>query len=398
MSLYGPVRTANDSGRSSVEADWIRTGGASSVAIGKHELSFDAFATELGGRTTLQNKESVLSSSGALAFSGVLNDVFGGTINAGGNLVFDGIANLSGTSISAGGPVYINTISSLSNVMLGSAGVNIAGGGAFIGSGKILGAVNSSGKIIPSDPLVIIGSLVSNSGATINLTGSTLNVFGAVTDNGTTTGTIGGCPNCIGLQPALYTIQNGYTLGESGSLALGGVMQIGGSFDSFLTDSSRFQMLGGTIRFAAAGSSSFEAMSHDFGPAGAAMRGTVDGSFPQEIGPYLPDLLDLSRADITSRKPGRRQQGLTNIDTLSSRIGHIVAEDAVIPPLPSGIGDAIMVKFQMPPSRLIGDLKRELLAKIDAGEIEARMESDYYLPFVEQMLAARAEPPRLCCE
>ncbi|MBS0191686.1 MAG: hypothetical protein U0573_11535 [Phycisphaerales bacterium] len=305
MSLYGPVRTANDSGRSSVEADWIRTGGASSVAIGKHELSFDAFATELGGRTTLQNKESVLSSSGALAFSGVLNDVFGGTINAGGNLVFDGIANLSGTSISAGGPVYINTISSLSNVMLGSAGVNIAGGGAFIGSGKILGAVNSSGKIIPSDPLVIIGSLVSNSGATINLTGSTLNVFGAVTDNGTTTGTIGGCPNCIGLQPALYTIQNGYTLGESGSLALGGVMQIGGSFDSFLTDSSRFQMLGGTIRFAAAGSSSFEAMSHDFGPAGAAMRGTVDGSFPlmslEITAPTTLNLIDARDNDLAGQ-------------------------------------------------------------------------------------------------
>ncbi len=120
--------------------------------------------------------------------------------------------------------------------------------------------------------------------------------------------------------------------------------------------------------------------------------------FAKEIGPYLPDLLDLSRADITSRKPGRRQQGLTNIDTLSTRIDHIVAEDAVVPPLPSGIGDAIMDKFQMPPSRLIGDLKRELLAKIDAGEIEARMESDYYLPIVEQMLAARAEPPRLCCE
>ncbi len=120
--------------------------------------------------------------------------------------------------------------------------------------------------------------------------------------------------------------------------------------------------------------------------------------FAKEIGPYLPDLLDLSRADITSRKPGRRQQGLTNIDTLSNRVDQIRAEDAVIPPLPSGIGDAIMDKFRMPPSKLIGDLKRELLAKIDSGELEPRMESDYYLPFVEQMLASRSEAPRLCCE
>jgi poly(A) polymerase len=120
--------------------------------------------------------------------------------------------------------------------------------------------------------------------------------------------------------------------------------------------------------------------------------------FAKEIGPYLPDLLDLSRADITSRRPGRRQQGLSNIDTLSQRVEQIRAEDAVIPPLPSGIGDAIMAKFRMPPSKLIGDLKRELLAKIEAGEIEPRMESEYYLPLVEQMLAARSSAPRLCCE
>ena len=91
---------------------------------------------------------------------------------------------------------------------------------------------------------------------------------------------------------------------------------------------------------------------------------------------HLPDLLDLSRADITSRKPGRRQQGLGNIDTLSQRVSQIRAEDAVIPPLPSGIGDAIMDKFRMPPSKLIGDSARAL-AKIDAGEIEPRMESEY---------------------
>lgn len=120
--------------------------------------------------------------------------------------------------------------------------------------------------------------------------------------------------------------------------------------------------------------------------------------FAKEIGPYLPDLLDLSRADITSRRPGRRQQGLGNIDTLSGRIDGIRAEDAVVPPLPSGIGDAIMDKFRMPPSKLIGDLKRELLAKIESGDIEPRMESEYYLPYVEEMLAARSEAPTPCCE
>lgn len=303
VSIFGPIRTANDSGRSSIEGYTVRTGGASSIAVGKHELSFDAYSTELNGRTTLQNEESVLSTSGALVFRGVLNDLFGGTINAGGNLVFDGIANLSGTSVASGGVLYINTINSLSDVTIGSAGVNIAGGGAFIGSGKILGSVNNSGKIIPSAPTSIIGALTSNTGATINLTGSTLDVFGAVTDNGTTTGTIGGCPNCLGLQPALYKIQDGYTLGQNGSLALGGPMQIGGSFDSFLTDSERFQMNAGTIRVSGAGNANFEVMSRDFGPAGAAMRQHVEGSFPLmslEIGmaPTTLNLVDVRDNDL----------------------------------------------------------------------------------------------------
>jgi poly(A) polymerase len=120
--------------------------------------------------------------------------------------------------------------------------------------------------------------------------------------------------------------------------------------------------------------------------------------FAKEIGPLLPDLLDLSRADITSRRPGRRQQGLCNIDELSSRVDQIVADDAVVPPLPSGIGDEIMQKFRLPPSRLIGDLKKELLAKIEEGVLERARESEYYMPTVEELLSMRNEPPSPCCE
>lgn len=120
--------------------------------------------------------------------------------------------------------------------------------------------------------------------------------------------------------------------------------------------------------------------------------------FAKEIGPLLPDLLDLSSADITSRRPGRRQQGLDSIAVLAGRIQTIVAADAVTPPLPSGLGDAIMQKFRLPPSRLIGDLKRELLDQIELGELERAQETDYYLPVVEALLAKRETPPTACCE
>ncbi len=120
--------------------------------------------------------------------------------------------------------------------------------------------------------------------------------------------------------------------------------------------------------------------------------------FTREIGSYLPDLLDLSRADVTSRRPGRRQQALTNLDALSQRIDHLRAEDAVLPLLPSGIGDVMMKHFGLPPSRLIGDLKRALEAAIEAGDLEARLDAASYLPFVEKLLNQHEGEPCLCQE
>jgi len=41
--------------------------------------------------------------------------------------------------------------------------------------------------------------------------------------------------------------------------------------------------------------------------------------FHREMGPHMTDLLDLSRADITSKRPGRRKQLLGQISALSDR-------------------------------------------------------------------------------
>jgi len=120
--------------------------------------------------------------------------------------------------------------------------------------------------------------------------------------------------------------------------------------------------------------------------------------FEREMGSYLPDLVDLSRADITSRRPGKRQTALGNLDALANRIDGVRAADAVQPPLPGGIGDAIMDRFRLPPSRLIGDLKRALEAEISAGELEAYMEPSYYLPHVERLLAQVPSAPCICQE
>lgn len=108
--------------------------------------------------------------------------------------------------------------------------------------------------------------------------------------------------------------------------------------------------------------------------------------FDREMAAHLDDLLDLSRADITSARPGRRQEALRSIDELSSRIVKLRAEDAVLPPLPTGIGNTIMEHFDLPPSRQIGDLKRALEQAVAQGELEARREPEYYLEHVAKLL------------
>ena len=101
--------------------------------------------------------------------------------------------------------------------------------------------------------------------------------------------------------------------------------------------------------------------------------------FHREMAPHLRDLLDLSRADITSKRPGRRQQILAQISALGDRMDRLAEEDARLPPLPGGVGNAIMDAFGLPPSRLIGDLKRHLEAAVTEGALEARREDAYYV-------------------
>lgn len=106
--------------------------------------------------------------------------------------------------------------------------------------------------------------------------------------------------------------------------------------------------------------------------------------FAREMGPHLDDLLCLSRADITTKRPEKKRRGISLINELSERISELAALDAIQPPLPTGVGNALMEHFKLPPSRLIGDIKRALEAAVEAGEIEARLESEAYVAFVAE--------------
>lgn len=104
--------------------------------------------------------------------------------------------------------------------------------------------------------------------------------------------------------------------------------------------------------------------------------------FAHEMGPVLTDLLDLSRADVTSKRPGKRQRCLTLISELARRIREIEEQDARVPPLPPGLGNMLMTALALPPGKHIGLLREQLELMCTAGEIEARQEPMYYVEVV----------------
>jgi poly(A) polymerase len=109
--------------------------------------------------------------------------------------------------------------------------------------------------------------------------------------------------------------------------------------------------------------------------------------FDREMGEHLTDLLDLSRADITSKRPGRRQEALRSISELSARVQTLREEDARVPPLPTGLGNAIMEQLGVPPSREIGQLKRRCEDAVERGELEPRQSAEYYVAWLRTALA-----------
>jgi poly(A) polymerase len=106
--------------------------------------------------------------------------------------------------------------------------------------------------------------------------------------------------------------------------------------------------------------------------------------FDHEMGEHLDDLLDLSRADVTSRRPGRRQEAASNIHALKERILAIRTLDARVPPLPPGLGNAIMEAFALPPSKRIGELRQLCEAAVERGELEERRDAAYYLDYLRK--------------
>ncbi|MBI5514457.1 MAG: HDIG domain-containing protein [Deltaproteobacteria bacterium] len=115
--------------------------------------------------------------------------------------------------------------------------------------------------------------------------------------------------------------------------------------------------------------------------------------FAKEMGVGLCDLLDLSRADITTKRPERKKRGLDAISELSARVRAIQAEDARVPPLPKGLGNALSERFGIAPSPELGDLMKKLKLAVEEGTLEPQREMDHYLGWLADTGAVVTKKP-----
>jgi poly(A) polymerase len=118
--------------------------------------------------------------------------------------------------------------------------------------------------------------------------------------------------------------------------------------------------------------------------------------FTRDVGPALDDLLNLSRADITSKRPGKRERCLQLISDLAKRIRALEAEDRNAKALPSGLGHHLMRALELPPGKQIGILRGRLQQMFEAGEIEGGREGEYYVEQVRahDLVALLTDPGR----
>lgn len=107
--------------------------------------------------------------------------------------------------------------------------------------------------------------------------------------------------------------------------------------------------------------------------------------FDRQMGEHVEDLLRLSQADITSARQSRREAARRNIEELRGRISALRQQDSVRPPLPSGLGNAIMQHFRLEPGRHIGEIKRRLEQAVEREELEPHRDETYYVDYLRRM-------------
>lgn len=107
--------------------------------------------------------------------------------------------------------------------------------------------------------------------------------------------------------------------------------------------------------------------------------------FGKEMGDHLDDILLLSRADTTSSRPAVRAMVQNNATELKQRVLEVQEKDSIVPPLPKGIGTAI-IDLGVPSGRSVGNVKSWLEKKVEDGDLKAHQDIQYYVDFLQDKI------------
>jgi poly(A) polymerase len=97
----------------------------------------------------------------------------------------------------------------------------------------------------------------------------------------------------------------------------------------------------------------------------------------EKMGSNIHDLIELSAADVVTRKERKRQRIMDDIEHLRERIRRLSTPE--VSPFPKGLGHHIMKRLGLSAGPEIGKLKKILVEDLDAGVIPPLQDCEFYV-------------------
>jgi len=113
----------------------------------------------------------------------------------------------------------------------------------------------------------------------------------------------------------------------------------------------------------------------------------------RDAGEILEDLLDLSRADVTSHRPGVRDAVLARLAELQARAIELIRLEGEGPLLPKGLGREIMARLGIEAGPQVGQVKGRLEQAVLDGLLPRNGPIEAYREFLDRLAHEAANRP-----